>query len=106
MDQFLNHVVTINLIFSFFLVIQVMKHYIFFSIGQHSILKQSIRRVFLADFLMGMSVVLYNFMPQLTGEFRNTLDIELILKLIQTISIVYALYANFKLFMTLRSIED
>ena len=106
MEQLINHVVTINLVVSVLLVIQVMKHYVFFSRGTPSKLKKSLRRVFMADFLMGMSVVLFNYMPQLTGQFHNALDVELALKLVQTVSIVYALYANFKLFLTVNSIED
>ena len=106
MEQIIDIIVGVNFVVSVLLVGQVLQHFLFFKQGTPSVLTDAIKRVFLADFLMGISVLSFNFIPFLTGQFHNTLWIEFGLKGLQTISIAYALYANFELYKVINARKD
>lgn len=100
------HLVTVNFVLSLLLLLQVLRHYIFFSKGQPSLLKKGVRRVFLADFLMAFSVLAFNVTPHITGDYVNGYIIDFPLKVLQAVSIFYAIFANYKLYKIIQEMDD
>ena len=103
----LNIITQVNLIASFLLILLVFRHYVFFSRGSTpSILKIWLKRVFLGDILMAVSVASFNVTHYFVGNGAGYFDQEglrVFLKVVQTISVVYSGWANYGLFKYIES---
>ncbi len=104
MNLLLDSIITFNFTTSVILIVQVLRHYFFFLSGAPSEIKDALRRVFLADFLMAASVFAFNMVDDST--LGHGLEVEVLLKLIQASSIIYALHANYNLYIAVKEIGD